>query len=125
MAKEAQSEVEQEAISDFAGNGSAAIKKGQVSGMKDISGSLSSGLDGGGSVSGALGVMSSNSEFWQWFTQDNSNNINNLYSPSNTRNTKKLKSVNNDPGWDIIDAYSLDQEEFYRRLNNESSNSGD
>lgn len=113
-AEEASQEVIDDTLDGFTGSGSAAPSKSDTGSMKSISGDLKSGLNGGGSVSNATSVFSSNGGFWDWFTQSNYNNINNI--PSNTRNIKKSKSNSND---DIIDFYSLNAEELQLLLDGE------
>lgn len=113
-AEEASQEVIDDTLDGFTGSGSAAPSKSDTGSMKSISGDLKSGLNGGGSVSNATSVFSSNGGFWDWFTQSNYNNINNI--PSNTRNIKKSKSNSND---EIIDFYSLNAEELQLLLEGE------
>lgn len=76
-AKEESKEVIDDTLDNFTGSGSAAAKKSDTQAMKDISGSLKSGLDGGGSVSNAISVFNSSNGIWEWFTQNNYNDINN------------------------------------------------
>lgn len=76
-AKKESKEVIDDTLENFTGSGSAAAKKSDTQAMKDISGSLKSGLDGGGSVSNAISVFNSNNGIWEWFTQNNYNDINN------------------------------------------------
>ena len=78
-AEDASDPVIEETLDGFTGNGSAAAKRSDSRAMKDVSGSLQNGLNSGGSVSGATGVFNSGSDFWGWFTQQNSNYINNPY----------------------------------------------
>ena len=78
-AKEASKQVIDDTLDGFTGSGSAAAKGSDIAGMKSISGDVQSGLNGGGSISGATYVFGINSGFWDWFTQTTSNNINNPY----------------------------------------------
>lgn len=88
QAKEEQQNFEDAALEDFTGEGSAAASLGDLGSAKDISGALKYGLNAGGSVGTALGVFNSSSSFWGWFSQENYNNINSLYNPTPTRNSK-------------------------------------
>lgn len=87
-AEDASSQVINSTLNNFTGNGSGAAKSSDSNAMKDVSGSIQSGLNGGGSVSGATGVFNSGSDFWGWFTQQNSNYINNPY-PAPTVNSTR------------------------------------
>lgn len=78
-AEDASSQVINSTLNNFTGSGSGAAKSSDSNAMKDVSGSLQSGLNSGGSVSGATGVFNSGSDFWGWFSQQNSNYINNPY----------------------------------------------
>lgn len=88
-AEQASQQVIQETLNDFTGSGSGAAKKSDSKAMSDVSGSIQSGLNSGGSVSGATGVFNSGSDFWGWFSQDNSNKINNPYPAPVVNNTRK------------------------------------
>lgn len=78
-ARQASKEVIDETLDDFTGSGSAAAKKSDVSSAKDISNSLRSGLNSGGSMSDALSVLSPASGFWGWFSQDNASYFTYIY----------------------------------------------
>lgn len=77
-AENASQPVIDDTLDGFTGSGSAAAKTSDTGGMKNMSGSLQSGLDTGASASNAASVFS-NTTFWTWFTQDNSNKINQPY----------------------------------------------
>ena len=87
-AEDASSQVINSTLTNFTGSGSGAAKSSDSNAMKDVSGSIQSGLNGGGSVSGATGVFNSGSDFWGWFTQQNSNYINYPY-PAPTVNSTR------------------------------------
>lgn len=108
-AKEASQPVIQETLDSFTGDGAGAAKVSDAAGMKGVSSSVRSGLDAGGSVSGATSVFSDNNHIWEWFSQTNYNNINGI--PNNTR---LLKSSSSAP--DVPDFYSQNQEELQRLL---------
>lgn len=88
-AEDASQQVINETLNDFTGSGSGAAKKSDSKAMSDVSGSIQSGLNSGGSVSGATGVFNSGSDFWGWFSQDNANKINNPYPAPVVNNTRK------------------------------------
>lgn len=113
-AKKASESVTNQALDDFTGSGSGATKGSDVSSMKNISGSIQNGLSSGVPVSGATGAFDSNSGFWGWFSQENSNNINSPYPVpvlNNQRSDKKSASSD-----DIIDFLSPKNEELKRVL---------
>lgn len=115
-AKQAQQQYEDQAIQDFTGNGSAAASSSDLNDLKQISGTVSSGLDSGGSVSNGLSVFDPNyqdingNRFWDWFSQDNYNNINNP-------NLNNRRSSSQD---EIIDFYNQNQNEVLRLLGGEN-----
>lgn len=78
-AEDSSQQVINSTLNNFTGSGSGAAKSSDSNAMKDVSGSLQSGLNAGGSVSGATGVFNSSGDFWKWFSQENSNYINNPY----------------------------------------------
>ena len=78
-AENASQQVINDTLNNFTGSGTGAAKSSDSNAMKDVSGSLQSGLNAGGSVSGATGVFNSSGDFWKWFSQENSNYINNPY----------------------------------------------
>lgn len=78
QAKEESQPVIDDTLDGFTGNGSAAPSTGDTGSMKGISGSVRSGLDTGASAGDAVSVFS-NSSFWGWFSQDNSDKINSTY----------------------------------------------
>lgn len=113
-AKSVSESVTNQALDDFTGNGTGATKGSDVSSMKNISGSIQNGLSSGVPVSGATGAFDSNSGFWGWFSQENSNNINSPYPVpvlNNQRSDKKSASSD-----DIIDFLSPKNEELKRIL---------
>lgn len=70
-AEEASQPVIDQALDDFTGEGSASVKVRDISSAKDVSNSLKSGLDSGGSAGEALSILSPNNSFWLgWFSQD-------------------------------------------------------
>lgn len=77
-AEEASQQVIDSTLEDFTGSGSAAAKVSDSKAMKDVSGSIKSGLDTGASVSNATSVFNTGSDLWGWFTRENYNNINSL-----------------------------------------------
>lgn len=103
-AKQGQQNYEDQVIDDFTGSGSAAASGSDATSLKNISGSLKSGLDSGGSISGALGVFNDSSDLWKWFSQDNYNDING-------------QPTRSDDG--IIDFYNINQEKLQELLQNE------
>ena len=78
-AKEAQQDYEDSAIADFTGSGSAAASLNDLGAMKNISSGVTSGLDTGYGVSDALNIFSTNSGFWDFFSQGVYDSINNVY----------------------------------------------
>lgn len=66
-------------LDGFTGSGSAAAKVNDTSSMKNVSGSLRSGLETGAGVSNATSVFTLGSDFWLWFSQDTSDMINSPY----------------------------------------------
>lgn len=115
-AKQAQQQYEDQAIQDFTGSGSAAASSSDLNDLKQISGTVSSGLDSGGSVSNGLSVFDPNyqdqsgNRFWDWFSQDNYNNINNP-----NLNNRRFASQD-----EIIDFYNQNQNEVLRLLGGEN-----
>lgn len=100
-------------LDGFTGNGSAAAKTSDTGGMKNMSGSIQSGLDTGASASNAASVFS-NTTFWTWFTQDNANKINQPYpAPS----VPQLRGS----GDQIVDFLSGNQQELDSLLNQRNS----
>ena len=73
QAKENSTPVIDEALNDFTGSGSASAGVSDISGAKNVSSSLKSGLNSGGSISDSLTVFSPANAFWGWFSQDNAN----------------------------------------------------
>lgn len=78
-AEQASQQVIDDTLDGFTGNGSAAAKTSDTGAMKNVSGSIQSGLDTGAGVSNATNVFDLSSGFWGWFSQENSNYINNPY----------------------------------------------
>lgn len=78
-AEAASEQVIDQALDDFTGNGAGAAKVSDSAAMSSVSGSVQSGLDTGASVSNATSVFNIGSDFWGWFTQSNSDFINNPY----------------------------------------------
>ena len=64
---------EQEFLDNFTGDGSASAKVRDIRSASDISGTVSSGVDAGGSVSDALTVFNPASALFGWFSQDCAN----------------------------------------------------
>lgn len=83
-AKENQQQFEGQVLNDFTGSGSASASLGDVSAVKGVSTGVKSGLDSGYGVSSSMTVFG-DASFWGWFSQENYNSLNNLYSPSGTR----------------------------------------
>lgn len=86
-AEEASQQVIDDTLDGFTGNGSAAAKTSDTGSMKNMSGSIQSGLNSGASASNAASVFS-NQTFWSWFTQATSNGINNAYPAPVVQNTR-------------------------------------
>ena len=82
-AKQAAEDASQAVIDDtldgFTGSGSAAAKVNDTTSMKNVSSGLRDGLSSGAGVSNAMSVFNTSSGFWGWFSQSNSNAINNPY----------------------------------------------
>lgn len=88
QAKEDQQSYEDQALSDFTGEGSAAASGQDLGSASGISSALKEGLNAGGSVNTVLGIFDPDSPMyglWGWFTQSNYDNINNLYNPNPSR----------------------------------------
>lgn len=83
-AKENQQQFEGQVLNDFTGSGSASASLGDVSAVKGVSTGVKSGLDSGYGVSSSMTVFG-DASFWGWFSQENYNSLNNLYSPSGSR----------------------------------------
>lgn len=109
--RKASQDVINETLDDFTGSGSAAAKKSDVSSAKDISNSLRSGLNSGGSMSDALSVLSPASSFWGWFSQDNANYFI-VLTPSNNRS---LRNTSSNEGFiiDIPDYQYMNDLEYF------------
>lgn len=99
-------------LSGFTGSGSAAAKTSDTGSMKNMSSSLQSGLDTGVSAGTAASVFSDN-RLWGWFTQENSDLINNAYP------APVYESVRGS-GDQIRDAYSHNQSDFEDMLRGSS-----
>lgn len=112
-AKQASQPVIDDTLSGFTGSGSAAAKTSDTGGMKNMSSSLQSGLDTGASVSNAASVFS-NTTFWTWFSQDNSNKINQPYPAPEV---PRLRGS----GDEIVDFLSGNQQELDSLLNQRNS----
>lgn len=112
-AENASQPVIDDTLSGFTGSGSAAAKTSDTGGMKNMSGSIQSGLDTGASASNAASVFS-NTTFWTWFSQDNANKINQPYpAPS----FPQLRGS----GDQIVDFLSGNQQELDSLLNQRNS----
>lgn len=88
-AKEAQQGYESSALNDFTGNGSAAVNSTDSGNVKNISGTVKSGLNTGGSVSGGLGIFQNDNYFWGWFSTDCAS----WFTLENTRSNNLLYKV--------------------------------
>ena len=108
-AESASQDVINETLDDFTGSGTGAAKRSDSRAMKDVSGSVQSGLNTGGSVSNATSVFDSSTHFWDWFTQTTSNNINNPYPAPVVQNVRGS-------GDEIVDFLSSNQEEMRSML---------
>lgn len=105
-AEEASQQVIDDTLDGFTGNGSAAAKTSDTGSMKNMSGSIQSGLSTGASAGNAASVFS-NQTFWSWFTQQNSDQINNPY-PAPVVNMNNRKSS----GDEIVDFMSGHDQEL-------------
>lgn len=76
QAKEESQPVINQMLDDFSGDGSASTKVSDVVSAKDTSGALKNGLSTGGSSSDTFTVFSPSSDFFKWFSQENSDYIN-------------------------------------------------
>lgn len=112
-AEQASQQVIDDTLDGFTGNGSAAAKTSDTGSMKNMSGSIQSGLDSGASASNAASVFS-NQTFWSWFTQSTSNGINNPYPAPVVQNTRGS-------GDDVPDFLSGNQAELNDLLNQRNS----
>lgn len=106
QAEVASEPVIQDTLDGFTGNGSAAAKTSDTGSMKNMSGSIQSGLSTGASAGNATSVFS-DTTFWSWFTQENSDQINNPY-PAPVVNMNNRKSS----GDDIVDFMSDHDQEL-------------
>lgn len=111
-AKKESQEVIDDTLEGFTGSGSAAAKVSDTSAMKGLSSDLRNGLSGGGSVVNATSVLNSNNQFWMWFTQTTSDNINNPYPAPQVRNTRSSGDL-------VIDFLTNNNKEVQDLLNNE------
>lgn len=102
-AEQASQGVIDDTLDGFTGSGSAAAKGSDIGSMKNISGSVQSGLDTGAGVSNATNVFSLNGGFWGWFSQSNSDLINNPYPAPVVTNNRKSS------GDDVVDFLSDNQ----------------
>lgn len=109
-AKENQQAFEDQALSDFTGSGSAAAKGSDLSSLKGISGSFTSGLSSGGTISQATSVFSSNSELWGWFTQNTKNSLDNSSQFLQNNSNLRLLSNNHDTSQEIVNMYELNKQ---------------
>lgn len=112
-AEEASQAVIDDTLDGFTGNGSAAAKTSDTGAMKNMSGSLQSGLESGASASNATSVFS-NQTFWSWFTQSTSNGINSPYPAPVVQQTRGS-------GDEIPDFLSGNQAELNDLLNQRNS----
>lgn len=108
-AREASKEVINDTLDNFTGSGSAAVKKSDSSALKDVSSGLRSGLNADGSVSYALSVFDTSSDFWSWFSSSVFSEVN---GSSRSRSLRSAPRSVSDDGWDIIDANSFNQNEL-------------
>lgn len=114
-AKQEQQAVEDSAISDFSGNGSAAMKGSDVTSAKNISNQVSTGLNAGGSVSNGLDVFSSNNAFWGWFSQDCASYFD-VDVPADSTPQPVLRSNRSQWTDDVPDVLSSIDREYYESL---------
>lgn len=113
QAEAASQPVIQDTLDGFTGNGSAAAKTSDTGAMKNMSGSIQSGLDSGASASNATSVFS-NQTFWSWFTQSTSDGINTAYPAPVVQQTRGS-------GDEIPDFLSGNQAELNDLLNQRNS----
>lgn len=116
-AKQASESTTNQALQDFTGSGSGAAKGSDVSSMRNISSSLQSGLNAGGSVSGATSVFSTTSGFWGWFSDDNYLNINYPYPAPIVSNQRSLLKGSSDEK--VLDFLTPNNELVKNMLNQE------
>lgn len=112
-AENASQPVIDDTLSGFTGSGSAAAKTSDTGAMKNMSGSIQSGLDSGASASNATSVFS-NQTFWSWFTQSTSDGINSAYPAPVVQQTRGS-------GDEIPDFLSGNQAELNDLLNQRNS----
>lgn len=106
-AKQANQSKEQTVLTDFTGSGDVAVSGSDLGNLKS-SGSVIKGGFNGGKTSDALNIFSGGSSVWAWFTQDNYNTLNDLFSTDSGSNggqigggssgggsLKKVKALNN------------------------------
>lgn len=84
-AKQANQSNEQTVLTDFTGSGDAAVSGSDLGNLKS-SGSVIKGGFNGGKTSDALNIFSGGSSVWAWFTQDNYNTLNDLFSTDSGSN---------------------------------------
>lgn len=111
-AEQASQGVIDDTLTGFTGNGSAAAKVSDSTAMKNMSGSVQSGLSTGASASNATSVFS-NTTFWSWFTQATSNGINNAY-PAPTVSQSR-------DGDQVVDFLSRNENDLHDLLNQRDS----
>lgn len=119
QAKQESQEVIDDTLDNFTGSGGAAAQKSDTSSMKDISVSVKSGINGGGSTSNATAVLNPSSvsgqTFWIWFSTTTKNNVENPYPAPVVNNTRKGSD-----GDEIIDTLSGYQEQLKNLLGGDS-----
>lgn len=111
-AEQASQGVIDDTLTGFTGNGSAAAKVSDSTAMKNMSGSVQSGLSTGASASNATSVFS-NTTFWSWFTQATSNGINNAYPAPTVTQTRD--------GDQVVDFLSRNENDLHDLLNQRDS----
>lgn len=117
-AETASDEVIDSTLDNFTGSGGGAAQRSDSNAMKDISVSVKSGINGGGSTSNATDVLNPSSvsgqTFWIWFSTTTKNNVENPYPAPVVNNTRKVS------GDDIIDTLSGYQEQLQNLLGGDS-----
>lgn len=110
-AREESQEIIDDTLDGFTGDGSAAPSRDDTGSMKGISGSVRSGLDTGASAGDAVSVFS-NGDFWGWFSQSNSDQINNAYPAPDVNSMFNTRA----PGDYVPDFISGDQDYLSEHL---------
>lgn len=119
-AKRAQQSTEDAAISGFTGSGDASASVNDITGAKDVSKALKSGLDAGVSSGNSLAIFDSSKSFWGWFSNDCASYFQPIEVPALVHKAKlKSKSLSNPDklqtfdGSSVYDSYN---DEYYQLL---------